>query len=86
MADACDRQSAIFIERYQNTTTARCREILNRSTPEIQAASGKDRIHLCMEANEQIAEVTRGTGAEVPGRSAQGALRQYEKRFLRSDA
>lgn len=86
MADACDRQSAIFIERYQNTTTARCREILNRSTPEIQAASGKDRIHLCMEANEQIAEVTREQAQKCLGEVLKALSDNMKNAFSRSDA
>ncbi len=51
MADACDRESAIFIERYQNTVGGRCRRILNEYTPQIQSAADEGKaVQLCMDA------------------------------------
>lgn len=87
MADACDRESAIFIERYQNTVGGRCRRILNEYTPQIQSAADEGKaVQLCMKANDKVAAVTKEEAEKCLGEVLKALSNRMKNAFSRSDA
>ena len=87
MADACDRESAIFIERYQNTVGGRCRRILNEYTPQIQSAADEGKaVQLCMEVNDKVAAVTKEEAEKCLGEVLKALSNSMKNAFSRSDA
>lgn len=87
MADASLKQSLILIERYQNSTAAKGREILNRYDAQLAAESDPDKkMQLRLQANQETSDMLQKASIDVLGKVLFELSNDMKCAYSRSDA